>query len=142
MALGKTTHRSALTLVEVVVGLLLLATLLVGTMLAFSRHARQIRLGQIRLEAVRAADALLAEWLSQGGQIPVNAEGRVPKHTDFCWKTQPLADTIDRTFDIAAVRLDLYYRKEEVQSVRPDEDRALFEKPLVSVDLVVPLPRS
>ena len=127
-----------MTLVEVAVGMLLLATLLVGILAAFRQHVHQVRHCRIRLEAAHTADALLTKWYSQGGTLPNEEEGEVPGNTNFAWRLIPLEETVDETLCIGTTRFELYYRDPETDGTTTKKDRDLFKKPLVSIDLVVP----
>ena len=127
-----------MTLVEVVVGLMLLATLLVAILAAFGRHVRQVRHGQIRLEAARAADALLAEWFAEGGNLPREDEGVMPDNARFLWRITPVEDNVDETFDMGTIRFEVFYRDQEAGGTRAEQDRQFFSRPLVSIELAVP----
>ncbi len=69
--------RQAFTLVEVVVGCVLLATLLVSTFLATSRYRNQTARAQRRQQAVYLADKLLASWWNSQKGIPLAENGTV-----------------------------------------------------------------
>ncbi|HBO44191.1 MAG TPA: hypothetical protein DD670_09710 [Planctomycetaceae bacterium] len=135
-------HRRAMTLLEVAVGLLLLATLLVGILRAFGQHSRQARHARIRLEAVAVADALLAEWFSRGGEVPGDDEGEVPGHPEYYWRLTPLEEICDEELDLGAVRVDLFFLGEKAgRSGEEDKKKLPFDSPIVSVELAVPLSR-
>ncbi|MDR0608970.1 MAG: prepilin-type N-terminal cleavage/methylation domain-containing protein, partial [Planctomycetaceae bacterium] len=68
-------NRHGLTLIEVVAAMLLLGTLLVSLLVAFSRHAVQIERSSERLRVIQAAESQLADWHLQFGFAPVNEEG-------------------------------------------------------------------
>ena len=70
--------KKGLTLIEVVVSLALLSTLFVGVLMAFNRHAEQIRGSRRTLDVVRRLDALLYEWRTQGGTVPQDDTGKFP----------------------------------------------------------------
>ena len=67
---NRETRRPAMTLVEVVGGLALLATLLVAALLAQGRYMRQAASADRRLQAVTAADALLTSWRLDPRSLP------------------------------------------------------------------------
>ncbi|MEM7557550.1 MAG: type II secretion system protein [Planctomycetota bacterium] len=84
--------RKAFTLVEVVVGCVLLATLLVSTLLATSRYRNQIARAQRRQQAVYLADMLLASWWDSQKGIPLAESGFVadplkPSSASLSWQT-------------------------------------------------------
>lgn len=85
-------NRKAFTLVEVVVGCVLLATLLVSTLLATSRYRSQIARAQRRQQAVYLADTLLASWWDSQKGIPLAESGTVadplkPNSASLSWQT-------------------------------------------------------
>ena len=77
--------REGFTLVEVVVGLTLLAILLVGIVRATSAHRRTIARAEDRIEATRVADRLLASLPDRGGRYAVPMQGRVPGRSSWSW---------------------------------------------------------
>jgi hypothetical protein len=86
-----------MTLVEVIGGLALLATLLVATLLARSRYLHQATVADRRLRAVAAADALLTTWHRDTRSLPREGSGLVPGDQYLAWRTQllPNADATD-----------------------------------------------
>ena len=118
-----------MTLVEVVIGLVLLATLVGGVLVAFGRHQRQVRLAEQRLQAARAADDLLATFY-QGGKrrlvapsqgILQSAEG------SLIWRTSIARQALVDDLPVHVVRLELFAES---------ESRA--GQPLVQVELLQP----
>lgn len=131
------TARLGMTLVEVVVGLLLLSTLLVGLLTAFGQHAKQIRRSRIRMEAICATDQLMAEWFSESGRLPYEDQGEVEGHEEFTWQITPKESLLDESLDIGTVRFELFYRN-PAGSGNAKDDEVLTDGPLVSLDLIVP----
>lgn len=86
--------RRGITLVEVVVGIALLATLLVMILLAFRAHATQIRQAQDRLEAIRLADTLLAVAWSGSGTLHAGQQAELPDHPGWLWRVVPGASPL------------------------------------------------
>lgn len=117
-----------LTLIEVVVSLALLSTLFVGVMVAFNRHAEQIRGGRKTLDAVRRLDALLYEWRTQGGAVPPDARGEFPGEKDLVWKTEVVSTRYRQDLGVDVVRM----------AVLPKHSPRT-RQPLVTVDLLVPI---
>jgi type II secretory pathway pseudopilin PulG len=66
-----------LTLLEVLAGLALLATLLAGVLTAYGNHVRQVRRTQLRLKAADAADRMLTDWFQRPGGFPEEGCGTV-----------------------------------------------------------------
>jgi prepilin-type N-terminal cleavage/methylation domain-containing protein len=98
--------RGGFTLIELVVGLVLLATLLVSILLASARYEKSRRLAQNRSKAVQLADSLLADWFDSPGGIPIQASGRFGNQ-DFLWQTQLVRN--DQLFgrEVLIVRLEV-----------------------------------
>ena len=97
--------RAAFTLLELVVGMALLATLLVSVLLATAKHKRLIQLAADRHEAVRLADDLLANWYSSADGVPLNARGLVHNRSGWYWRT--MAHTNQVLFGVSAPQVKL-----------------------------------
>jgi prepilin-type N-terminal cleavage/methylation domain-containing protein len=80
-------HRG-LTLIEVVAGLALMATILVVTLTLKSRFAHQRAAADLKRRATSAADSLLTTWWTDPAQWPVTAAGRVPNDSELSWQTR------------------------------------------------------
>lgn len=76
-----------MTLVEVVAGLALLGTLLAAVLVVRARYARQSAAAERRLQAVAAADALLAAWHTDPRLLPRYGSGRVDGDAQLAWRT-------------------------------------------------------
>ncbi len=116
-----------MTLVEVLAGLALLATLLVGVFITKGRAARQWSVAGERLRAVEAADALLSAWWHGPGELPRFAEGAVPGEAGLWWRTRAVRSQGVEALGAQVVRLEIVARRESQA------------RPLVSVDVVVPV---
>ena len=84
-------RRGGLTLIEVVIGLLLLSTLLSSLLLSHQRHARQLQLAQRTLAAIDSADRLLADWFAERRRSTNRGQRRragkcCPVVGDFCFR--------------------------------------------------------
>lgn len=97
--------RSGLTLVEVVLGMFLLATLLVAMLRSFNDQRNQIRNSGLRIEAAQAADELLTQWMTGSAAVPVNASGTW--NSDWLWQTRLIRRTAFQTIPINVVALEL-----------------------------------
>lgn len=75
------------TMVELVVGLVLLATLLVSMLMVISRQRKASRMAVARQQAVQAADQLLAGWFDAQAGIPLVGQGPVAG-TNMLWQTR------------------------------------------------------
>lgn len=127
-------RRTGLTLIEVVAAIAILGTILVGIVLAKSRHTHQLTLAQWKMEAVRAADELLTHWWTRPEGIPMNEEG-VIKHTPTMrWKTERVTNPSIEKLGAHVARLEIY-----TSGARRTE-LASQDGPLITVDLVLPEP--
>ncbi|MCA9215913.1 MAG: type II secretion system protein [Planctomycetales bacterium] len=100
-------NRSGLTLIEVIASIGLLATLLVATMTAYSRHVRQIESSRFRINAAESADVLLSKWFSDEDEIPFPAEGCCGEDKEYSWATQRIRSERlgDREVDIVQLTI-------------------------------------
>jgi hypothetical protein len=101
------TRRSGLTLVEVVAGLALLATLLVAVLGTKARVTRQWAHANRKLEAVAAADRLLAAWWATPATFPRKNSGSVPGDAGLNWRTTPVGNDAVRPLGASVVRLEI-----------------------------------
>jgi prepilin-type N-terminal cleavage/methylation domain-containing protein len=99
--------RRGMTLVEVVASLALLASLLVGLLLAKARFTRQSALADRRIEAVRAADRLLTEWWADPARLPRHGAGRIDGPADLSWQTSLVANPALGELGAQVVRLEI-----------------------------------
>ncbi|MDA7874776.1 type II secretion system GspH family protein [Rhodopirellula sp.] len=76
-------QNSGFTLIEVVVGLTLMATVVVASLLAFSAHQKQIRQARSKIAAVQVADDLLNRMSANRTGIPSSATGTIIDHPRF-----------------------------------------------------------
>ena len=79
--------RPAFTLLEVIVGLTLMATVLVGSLLSFSAHQKQRRFADAKIVAVTIADDLLNLLSASPEGIPANGRGLIAGKSDWFWRT-------------------------------------------------------
>jgi type II secretory pathway pseudopilin PulG len=100
-------RRTGLTLVEVVAGLALLSTLLVAVLTTKARATRQWASAHRRVEAVSAADRLLAAWWQDVDSFPRRASGRVPGDAAFVWRTAPIANPDLKALSASVIRLEI-----------------------------------
>ena len=71
------------TLLEVVVGLILMATVLVGALLSYSSHQRQLAFADKRIAAVSYADEILARLSSGQRQLPKSMRGAIVEQPNW-----------------------------------------------------------
>ena len=121
--------RNGLTLIEVVAGLALMATVLVGILEAGGRHVQQIKRARRQLAAAVDADRLLAGMAGNFAQLPDNNSGS-ECNDGLMWRTRPIENREAReTMNIAIVRLEIF-----------DPKQTKDQTPLVAIDVVKPLP--
>lgn len=125
-------RRRGLTLVEVIAALVILGTVLVGLVMARSRHAHQVATSRQRMAAVRATDELIASWWTSQAGVPEEATGSVPGSEGMAWQTRPVRNVEVESVGGRVVRVE----------VMPAASRGLADRapaePLVTVDLVLP----
>ena len=114
-----------MTLIEVLAGLALLASVLGGILVTKARVSRQARLLDRREESAQSADTLLRGWFAEPGSIPVTGRGRVPGHADLAWRTSPIRNAQAEALGGMVVRLEI--------TSAPEPDEAL-----TSMEVVVP----
>ena len=119
-------RRHGLTLLEVVAGLTLLATLLVGTILTYGSHIRQVKAAQQRLNATEIAERLLVEWYESEDGPPIRDEQIIEGTEGLRWRTTPLEATDSNPFQARIVRLEIFDPKTGAEPL-----------PLVYVDLLM-----
>ncbi|QEG02838.1 hypothetical protein Mal15_69590 [Stieleria maiorica] len=119
-------RQRAFTLLEVIFALALMGSLLVGSILAFSRHRKQLSMADKQLEAARVADRLVHELTAQQGGLPIAARGAVVGNSGWVWQTSPLGSTSLATVPMQVVRFQMM------------EIDGNSTTPLIAVDLVKP----
>jgi type II secretory pathway pseudopilin PulG len=95
-----------MTLVEVVAGLALLATLLVVLLGVKARVIHQNRLAERRRQAASAADQLLAGWWRNPQTFPRDSSGSTA--IDFSWRTRPVVNASAQAVGGQVERLDVF----------------------------------
>jgi prepilin-type N-terminal cleavage/methylation domain-containing protein len=97
--------RRGMTLIEVVAGLALLATVLTLVFAARGHVARQQVRADRRLAAVAAADGLLADWWQRPAEFPRAGSGPVPGHPNLAWHTEVVRNAAVEALGTEVVRL-------------------------------------
>lgn len=96
------------TLIEIVAGLVILGTLLVSVSIARARFLRQWAEADRKLTAVRAADKLMARWMSGPPQnVPLAGEGPLEGAANFTWRTRIFRDPAASDLGALLVRLEV-----------------------------------
>lgn len=105
--LSRPFDRPGVTLIEVLAGLALLATLLAGLMSVQGRHARQGREAARRLEATAAAERLLSGWWLEVSELPRRGAGEVAGASGMTWRTQVTDAKLPEGLAGQVVRLEI-----------------------------------
>jgi prepilin-type N-terminal cleavage/methylation domain-containing protein len=107
-AYSKFSDRRGLTLVEVIAGLVLLATLLTSVLVAFKTHAAQIRGARDRLKASETADELVGSWLAQGALPAIGTQKALAEMDGWAWRV--LANESQQTgpVKVGSVRVEVF----------------------------------
>ncbi len=107
----RTTQKNlAFTLLEVVVGLVLLATVLVSSLLALGRHQRQLRLASDRDSAISIADKLLARWMDSSARVPISTSASLAERPGWIWRTEVASNRVVMGRNCVVVRLEIVDR--------------------------------
>jgi len=125
-------RRAGLTLIEVIAAIAILGTLLVGIVLAKSRHTQQIALTQRQNDAVRAADELIASWWVAEQGFPIGQWGALADDPTMVWETEIVRNAEVDDMGARVLRLQL-------SEARVDLADDPADAVLVTVDLVIPL---
>lgn len=123
--------RSGLTLLEVLAAVAILGTILVGVVMAKSRHTRQMAATGRQDAAVRAADELIAAWWASPRGVPIGESGGCGADGSLRWQTGVVANKEIEAMGARVVRV-------EVRSSSASVDGQA--RPGVAVDLVLPDP--
>jgi hypothetical protein len=127
-----TSARTGLTLLESLAAVVLLGTVLVGLMMARSRHDHQIAATQRQNAAIAVADELIAGWWARG-DVPLNESGPTPADPTLAWATSVAPNAQVERIGGRVVRVGIL----EARDGQADAGR----DPLIVVELVLPLPR-
>jgi prepilin-type N-terminal cleavage/methylation domain-containing protein len=105
---SKSSDRRGLTLVEVIAGLVLLATLLTSVLAAFKTHAAQIRGSRDRLKANAAVGELLSGWLAQGALPPLGTQKELAGADGWNWRLLANESQQSGPVKIGSVRVEVF----------------------------------
>ena len=98
--------RVALTLLETIVALVLMASVLVSSLLALSSHRRQMRVADKRLEAAAVADQLY-DQLRRDGKSAVMKSGSVAGRPGWFWNTRVVGTAVLASEPVSVIRLTI-----------------------------------
>lgn len=109
-------RRRAVTLIEVIVGLVLLAVLVSSITMARSRFLHQSAEARAKSAAVEAADRLIASWLApETDRIPIRGQGTLDEN--LAWRTLPVQEAGAQQLGCVVVRLELYRGSRRVLAI-------------------------
>jgi type II secretory pathway pseudopilin PulG len=108
----KKLHRG-FTLLEVVVGFVLLATLVASCLVALSSYQSANRLSIQKLAASIAAESLLVQWYDTAGEVPIRQEGIVTNNpinpaAGLQWRTYPIRSQTVCGLPSNVIRLEVF----------------------------------
>lgn len=121
-------RRAGFTLLEVVIGMTLMASVLVGSLLSFAAHRKQRRFADAKLNAVAYADELLNLMSSSPEGIPPVSRGSVLGKPNWFWQTNVAGLVAPAQTPLRVIRFEI------IETTAQGAQRAL-----VSIDLVEPL---
>ena len=115
----------AFTLLEVIVGLTLMASVLTSSLLAYSAHRKQQRFAEAKLQAVAISDALLDQLSGSPQGIPSSGRGWIAGKSNWFWTTRVVGTMQPAGIPLRVIRFEIV-----------DQSAAAVSQTLVTVDLV------
>ena len=109
--------RTGLTLVEVVAGLALMATVLVAMLLLKTQFIHQLATSNSRLRSAAAADSLLDQWWANPTAFPINRSGTVSDFPGLEWQTHVVPTEVVEHLHARVIRLDIMSEAKIITSV-------------------------
>jgi hypothetical protein len=85
----------------------LLSTLLVAVLTTKARVTRQWSHAQRKLDAVAAADRVLAAWWPRRDEFPRQSSGRVSGTSGLLWRTTPVSNPPLNALRTSVIRLEI-----------------------------------
>lgn len=127
-----------MTLIEVVAAIAILGSVLVGVVLAQSRHTRQLAEARLQHEAAHAADELIAQWWTGPEGVPdpgASGEIQTPSGRTLTWSTSREASPALEELGTFVLRVEFTEAETEHPASLPRS-----EPWRLAVDLVLPDP--
>ena len=112
-------------MIEVVAGVVVLATVVAAVAIARGRFLRQWGDAERKLTAAREVDAMMTRWMDAPGALVVPSHGALEKTRGCEWAVQYVADPQAQTLGARVVRLEVVDR------------RVTNAKPVLSIDFLV-----
>ncbi len=98
------------TLIEVVVGLVIMASILVASLMAHHRHQRQLATANAKQTAVAITDELLQQWLVRRSGIPITGSGPILGKPTWFWQTRLVGVAAPAGIEVRIVRCQILER--------------------------------
>ena len=109
--------RSGFTLLEVVVGTVLLASLVTGVLMAMGAHQKKLHFARQKAVAVQVADNLLMTWDQSATGIPLQAVGATEGR--LSWQTNVINSRLLCNVPVHVVRLSVFGEQKSSKAGRP-----------------------
>lgn len=103
-------HPRAFTLLEVVVGLVLMGSLVASGLVALSSLQHSLLLAKQKSRANQIADTLLTKWYEMQGSVPLREQGVIVTTQEWFWRTQPVGTTSVCGMQANLIRFDVLGR--------------------------------
>ncbi len=81
-------RRKGFTLIEVLVGMVLLSSLAIAALQGFKAHKRQLQFAEKKILAVAELDRLLTQWSGMPGGLPYTGLGPIGPQRTWIWQAQ------------------------------------------------------
>jgi prepilin-type N-terminal cleavage/methylation domain-containing protein len=121
-------NKRGFTLIEVLVGMVLLSSLAIAALQGFKAHKRQLQFAEKKILAVAELDRLLTRMSGSIGGIPSVSAGPLDPQRGWVWQAQPVGQRMVFGQPKLVVRIDA------LETNLPDARR------LASVELLRPVP--
>ncbi len=100
-------RRTGFTLLEVVVGLMLMGSLVASALVALASHQHALLLAQRKQAALQVAQNLLSGWYDLRGNVPTRDQGALVIDRPWLWRTQKVSTRIVCGLPVHVIRLDV-----------------------------------
>jgi prepilin-type N-terminal cleavage/methylation domain-containing protein len=99
--------RNAFTLLEVIVGLVLMGSLVTSALVALSSHQHSILLAKRKQQANQIAETLLTHWYELQDDVPTRGQGLLETNGVWLWRTQLIGSQAICGLPVNVVRLEV-----------------------------------
>ena len=138
---NRRSHRSGVTIIEVLGALVLLGTVLASILTAQGRFIKQLASAERRLEATKAADQLLTLWWQDRAKFPRSGSGSVNEvvkglgdsKSGLMWQMTTLENRDFAVLGIDVVRLEIFDSREKSTTSGTASNR----NPLARVEILL-----